>query len=728
MNSVRVGLRTPLCRYGIVMLWLLLSAVCGRAAEQGDWEAYLTELYENEDGAAVSMEEAYESLAELAQQPLDINTATQEDLMRIVGLDINQINDILEYRYRYGKMRSITELAHVRSIDSRLRLYLQNFLAVYSADAQPWYSKQRLKEGVRHLHHELALTMQTPTYYRAGDIHAPPKTYLGENRYAGKYLGDPTKHSVRYSLSMGDEVRLNLTGAKLAAEPFGTYGNNLGYDRYAINLTLRRIGAVRYIIAGHYKGQFGMGLILNNGFSLGKQGMLTSMGRRMASFSPYSSSGDGKRFQGIATAIDLTERISLAAFVSYRAIDATLNADSTISTILTSPYHRTENDMKKRNNSHLMTTGVHVGYERPDWGIGVNAIYSSLDRALNPTYSKGDSVSKSKMYRLYYPRGTRMWNVSMDYRYRWRDIAFAGEIATGGNNGGDMMGTTPSLAGSIAMINNVTWRSPWDVTLMVLQRYYSYQYSALYGNSFSENSSVQNESGLYIGAKWQAAGSLVIDAYTDIAYFPWFRYLVSHSSYSWDNSIMATLTRGDASYSLRYRIRKKQRDLSSNNSKVLTTKTDQRLRLLCNVSHDHWNSRTQIEGCMLSFDGDSKGMVISQAVGYKWLSAISGKTTHPTKQKEWQAYAHVAYFNTQDYDSRMYIYERGMRYGFGSASYYGHGMRMALLAKYQPSQSIMLQAKVGHTRYFDRKTIGTAERMIFSSYCTDIDVQLILNL
>jgi hypothetical protein len=46
------------------------------------------------------------------------------------------------------------------------------------------------------------------------------------------------------------------------------------------------------------------------------------------------------------------------------------------------------------------------------------------------------------------------------------------------------------------------------------------------------------------------------------------------------------------------------------------------------------------------------------------------------------------------------------------------------MLKYKPLYRLTLQGKVGHTRYFDRETIGTAERMIFSSHYTDIELQV----
>lgn len=682
--------------------------------ENDSWEQYLTALYENDEGAVVSMEEAYEHLNELAQQPLDVNVATLEDLMQIPGLDQNQINDILQYIHRYGKMRSIEELAMIESIDLNLRNYLECFLVAEDEAAKPWYAKGRLRQTLRKVRHSLVMTARVPTYYRAGDQRAPSHTYMGDNRYAGKYLGDPVSHSLRYSLRVGENVTFNLSGGKSAGEPFFGEHNRWGYDRYAFNLRVTHVGRFSQIILGHFRGQFGLGLVLNNNFTLGKQGMLAAVGRRLTAFSPHSSVSDSKHFQGAAAMVGLSDRIQMAAFFSYRKIDATLNADSTISTILTSNYHRTAIEMGKKNNSAMMTTGTHLSYERRRWGIGVSAIYSWLNREINPTYSKTGKQNPSQLYRLHYPRGKCFWNFSADYHYRWRELRLNGETAIDKDF-------------HLATINSMTWRTPSNLTLMAVQRYYTYQYNALFGSSFSDGGSVKNESGLYIGARWDISPSMVIEGYTDIAYFPWYKYLVSSSSYSWDNSITGTWNKNSSwSFSLRYRIKMKQRDKTTKNEtnekkgtegtggtkeKALLTKYDHRLRLLAIYNKEKWSLRTQVEGCSLSFDETTKGYIIAQSASYK-----------PTTTLE--IYANAAWFNTDDYDSRLYSYERGVRYSFGSTSYYGKGIHAALMLKYKPLYRLTLQGKVGHTRYFDRETIGTAERMIFSSHYTDIELQV----
>lgn len=687
----------------LFLLTVLLSPLYCLADNNGDsWELYLQELYENSEDGAISMEEAYEHLTELSQQPLDINSAEVEELKRIPGLDTEQISDIIEYREKYGNMQSITELALIPSIDNRMREYLNNFLFVAKPKTDYWYSPANLKSSLRYLKHSITISASIPTYYRAGD------TALASakgNKYAGRYLGDPTKHSMRYSMKLGSHAAFNFTGAKTAAEPFGCNGNSLGYDTYAYNLTVNKLGIFRKIILGQFRAQFGMGLLLNTNFTLGKQAFTASAGRQTSSFSPHSSASDAKHFQGAAATADIG-LLRLSAFASYRYIDATLNNDGSISTILTSGYHRTQNEMEKKNNSSVFTSGVHLQHSGSTiqhtlrYNIGASVIFSHFNRSLNPTFSKADTVSAARLYRLHHPHGSSFCNASVDYMLRWRHLILNGETAI-------------NEKGTLATINTLSWRTSERLSLAAIQRYYSYRYYSLYGSAFADGGSVQNESGLYLTAKWQAFSRLSIETYTDVAYFPWLKYRISSSSYSLDNCVTAKYSMSNWFFTMRYRAHSRQRDFtdSSSGKKSLIWRTDQRIRLAAEMKHTHWNTRSVVEGCFFSFDSNSKGIIASQSITY-----------NPSAQ--WGFYVMGAYFHTDDYNSRLYAYERSTSYSFGYSSYYGNGLRLALMAKAELLPWLTMQLKGGHTHYFDRDTIGTAERQIFSCHQTDIDLQV----
>ena len=86
--------------------------------------------------------------------------------------------------------------------------------------------------------------------------------------------------------------------------------------------------------------------------------------------------------------------------------------------------------------------------------------------------------------------------------------------------------------------------------------------------------------------------------------------------------------------------------------------------------------------------------------------------------------AALTYFCTDDYDSRLYVYERGLLYDFSFPMFYGRGIHYSARLRADLSPRLMLMAKAATTNYFDRNTIGTALQEIDQSSMTDIQLQL----
>ncbi len=54
----------------------------------------------------------------------------------------------------------------------------------------------------------------------------------------------------------------------------------------------------------------------------------------------------------------------------------------------------------------------------------------------------------------------------------------------------------------------------------------------------------------------------------------------------------------------------------------------------------------------------------------------------------------AAWFNTDDYNSRLTIYEKSVLYAFSMPSFYYKGMRVAVNARYELNKHIILQVEV----------------------------------
>ena len=634
------------------------------------WETYLNEVMTLDDVESESLETVYDLLCELEQHPLDINTVTRETLEQFPFLSAQQIEEIIEYRDRYGPLKSVGELQMVRSLDYAQRRLLTYF--IYIGD-EPERGFPKLDDIARYGRHELMATARIPFYRRKGDD--------------GTYLGDPYRHWLRYQFTYHDAVKAGIVGAKDAGEPFFTGRNRWGYDHYALYLQLRGLGRLESLCLGHYRISMGMGLVMNSDFSLGKVAMLQNLGRASTGIRAHSSRSDNY-LQGAAATLNLGRGLRLTAFGSYRAIDATLNKNGTAATLLNTGYHRTEAEMDKKHNLNMLKAGGSLSYQNRGLHIGLNMAYSQLSRELKP--------NTSALYRKNYPQGKDFLNTSLDYRYASHRLSLSGETAI-------------DKAGHLATINTASIRLSDTWSMMALQRFYAYSYASIDAQSFSEGGRVQNESGAYLGLTWRPLPNLRLDAYTDFAYFAWARYQVSQSSYNWDHLLQGTWQHRRWTLDARYRLRLKQKDNADKTA--LDSHPEHRLRLgLSYAGEGGFGTHTQIDGGYYAYGEKEWGMMISQSLSYegRWLRLNGG----------------VGYFHTDSYDSRVYLYEKGPLYTYGLASFYGEGIRYWLMARAAIGQKLTLTAKIGVTDYFDRSTIGSSYQQIDASSMTDMDLQV----
>lgn len=651
---------------------LTMTGVSIRAQESRGWESYFDELASFDEETAAAREETYDILCDLEEHPININTATREDLERLPFLSDSQIQDICEYIYRYGPLKTIGELQMIGSLDYNRRHLMQSF--VYAGDD----GSDRfpaLRDIIKQGRHELLATARIPLYERKGDRNG--------------YLGYKYKHWVRYTFSHTDRLRAGLTASQDAGEPLFAEKNTLGYDHYSLYIQMNRLGRIETLVLGTYKLSFGMGLVMNNGFSMGKLAALSSLGRATASVRASSSRSAADYLQGAAATVRIARTVTASAFVSYRPLDATLNKkDSTVATIVTSGYHRTPAEMEKKNNTHSAATGMNVRWTSNGLHIGATAVYTHFDRELRP--------KTETLYRRYYPAGNDFMNAGIDYGYVCHRFAVNGETAV-------------NRDGSIATINTISASLSESISLMLLQRFYSYRYTSLYANSFSDAGSTQNESGIYAGAEWRPAQRLRIAAYTDFAWSAWPRYQISWPSHSFDNMLSASYSGNGWTADTRYRIRIRQKD--NEDKTALTNRTEHRARAGVTICPSaRWQCRTQADFSLARHNRESCGFMVSQSAGYD-----AGKI---------QLYLSANYFDTDNYDSRLYAYERGTTYSFSFPAFHGNGMRCALMARADILRNLTVTAKAGMTLYFDRDTIGSGYQTVDGRSMTDIDVQL----
>lgn len=656
----------------VVSIGLLLGGVLNAWGQDDSWQDVIAELATSDDMESPAWDNTIDLLTELADNPIDINNATREDLERLPFLSDIQIEDIMAYLYQYGSMKSEGELAMIVSLDPLRRKLLTRFIFFGEKNEDRKFPK--LSDISKYGKHDILASIKVPFYERKGDKNG--------------YLGYQYKHSIRYTFSYSDYVKIGLTGAQDAGEPFFAGRNSMGYDHYSFYLSLRKMGRIKSLVVGRYKVKMGMGLVINNNIGLGKLTSLSSLGRQSNYIGGYSSRSDANYLQGAAITVSLPANMELTAFASYREIDATLNKDDgSIATILKTGYHRTPTEMEKKNNSSQSLAGGNLSFDNNGFHAGVTALYTHLNRNIDPG---------EQLYRRYYAKGQDYWNISVDYGFNKGRFSFAGETATGDCN-------------AIATINKLGFRASGSLSLMAVYRRYSYKYYSLFSESFSEGGYVQNESGIYLGAEWHPSSYLSMSAYSDYSHFPWAKYLIDFSSRAWDNLVSASYSRGNITLGLRYRLKMKEKNNDEKNG--LTDDITHKARLFVEYKTETWKLKTQADFTSDHYKENSNGWMITQSASW-------------TPNRKLSFSASAGYFNTDDYNSRICFYEKGLLYSFNYPSLYGEGVRYSLWTRLTLSSRIWITAKLATTDYFDRDHISSGLQQIDHSSMTDLELQM----
>ena len=306
-----------------------------------------------------------------------------------------------------------------------------------------------------------------------------------------------------------------------------------------------------------------------------------------------------------------------------------------------------------------------------------------------------------KPYNLFYFRGSNNFNIGVDYMLKSNRIKFYGETALSKN-------------GAISTLNALQLTPASYISFLVLYRYYDRRYQALFGNAFSQGSTVQNEQGVYMGLQLTPIARWKLSVYADLFRFPWLKYGIDAPSggQEYMAQIDYTPSRNYSAY-LRYKYRQKEKNGTFENDNLLRINSYKQHRIRFQQVYNFSSPfifKTSLDGIL--FDDPikklNKGIMISQSIGWK-------PTTLPLQMD-----GYLAWFYTDGYSSRISSYEKNILYAFNMPSFYGDGMRFALTFRLDIWKRLSLSAKLAHTHYWDRDLIGTDTEEISGSDKTDL--------
>jgi hypothetical protein len=251
----------------------VLEDIFHELAEDGEW----------------SYEEIEEELLSIAQNPMNLNEVTSEDLRRLMFLNDEQIDAILMYQYQYG----FNEIYELQLIGCLKDYEIRNLLPfVVVEPKQSSASKLYFREVFHYARHEVTLRLDA--------------------RNIEDYSGDPIYGKLRYRFNYQNRVQAGLTVDRAAGAPW----EKVNYGGY---IQLKDIGPMKTIIAGNYQANFGYGLVVGSPFKRGKSTYIQSTTGSDEGLKKVGSVGDSYNyFHGVGA----TARIKWAdvsAFYSLRA-------------------------------------------------------------------------------------------------------------------------------------------------------------------------------------------------------------------------------------------------------------------------------------------------------------------------------------------------------------------------------------------------------------------------
>jgi hypothetical protein len=659
-------------------------------AQENNWRVFLEQLAEEADEGAINetmFDNMYEDLLQFESNPMNLNTVTREQLERFPLISLEEANRIAVFLERNRPIFTVYELRNVHHLDFQTVERILPFFFVGESDEA--VRQVTIREMLRRGRNELQFRFDKTLTPRAG--YGEFSDSILQRFPNRQYQGEDFFTSLRYSFRYRDKIQFGFTAVKNPGEPFLKTNHPKGFDQYGFHFIIRDVGRLRTLAVGDYRLSFGQGLILNNDFMVNKAWATDNIVRRTLPPKRHFSTAKHGFFRGAAAQFALTSDWSVIAFYSNRGVDANLNAADEITSFKTDGLRRTLLDISKKNNTREQVTGANINYRKEGFQIGVSALYHSWNRMLNPTL---------RLDNMYFLRDSSHVNASIDYSYRYRRMVFAGEAGIAKN-------------GAVAKLNTLQYKPSSSTIFTVLWRHYPVSYNAMYARAFGETSRVQNEKGLFLGAKFTPFRRFSVNSYADFVRFPWLRYGVNTPSGVTEYFISGTYAFSrQSSVEARYRYKQRDRNVRYPNDRLTSVlpATTQKFRLRYNHNlQSGWQFRTTADFAHYGVERfpTEFGYMISQNIGYRGNERMTGDF-------------YFGYFNADSHDVRLFSYERNLLNTFFMPSFHGKGYRVALSARYHFSSRLSLSIKGSQTRYFNRDTIGSGTELIDGNSRTDL--------
>jgi len=636
----------------------------------------------------------YEDLNFFINNPLNLNTASKDDLEKLQILNDFQIASLLDYIDKHGEMLSIYELQLIFgfAMDNILRI-----LPFVTISESPIETSYKFKNALKYGNNQIFLRGQEVIEDQVG--YSSISDSALSTKPNSRYLGSSYKIYAKYKYNYKNKIYFGVTAEKDPGEEFFVGTNKNGFDYYSAHLQINDIGIVKTLALGDYQAKFGQGLLLWSDMAMGKTPYVLNIRKKSQGLKKYSSTNENVFMRGAGTTISY-KNIELSAFYSNKKIDANIqdsteNDISSISSFQNSGYHSVPSEIIDKDAIGEQIIGGNISYNHLRFKIGVTGINYKYDVNLLK-----DTTPKNQ----FDFQGKENSNLSLDYQFGFWDFSFFGEEAISENGGK-------------AFLNGMLVKLAPQISFSAMHRYYQKNFQSNYGNAFAESSGNNNESGLYIGVEIHPIKNWKITAYFDNYKFQWIKTGVDapSSGYDWFLNVDYSPTRNVSMY---LRIKNEEKIISQNSTAGLDELVNQKnFKIRFHISsriNDQLSLKNRIETSSFSegTENSSYGYMIYQDVFYDF------------KKIPLSLNVRFAIFDTDSYDARIYAYESDILYAFSIPAYYSQGTRTYFNLKYTVGEFMDIWLRYSQTYYSDLDVISSGLNQINGNTKSEIKAQV----
>lgn len=635
-----------------------------------------------------------------SERPLNLNTASYEDLQRLVILDDIAITNLLRHREEHGKLLTILELQGIKGFTLNTIRSIMPFVAVNESESTKFSLRDMWKGGK----HEVAIRYERTIEEKKGYSEIEDSV-LAESPNS-RYLGSPDKLWARYRFQFSNRVSWGVTMEKDAGEEFFQGSQKQGFDFYSAHLFVRDIGILKAAALGDYQAQFGQGLTFFSGLAFGKSANGVGVKRNAQGLRPYTSVDENRFLRGGAATIGIGKRIDVTAFVSYKSIDANVSTttdtlaepEETVSSIFSSGFHRTPGELENHHTIEELIYGGNVNYRHKRLQVG----FTGVSYHFSKPYTRSAELYNANEF-----SGTQNSNFGIDYSYIFRNFNFYGEFSMSQNLG-------------FATTHGVLMTLDPKVTVAAMVRHLEADFQSVYANAVTENSRMNNETGYYLGVSLNPFKGWYINGFFDLFRFPWLRYQVNSPSFGYEG-IAQLSYRPNRDLEIYFRFRQKNKPVNvsaeENTAPIRYIEEEKRTYYRLHLGYKlnkSWSLRSRVEYARYR-RGErdvEQGFMVYQDIIFKPTGFPVSFSTR------------LVYFDTDSYNARIYAYENDVLYAYSFPSYYYKGMKAYLNIRYDITRNISVWLRVSNLFYHDRNTIGSGLEEIDGKHRTDVKAQV----